>query len=368
LKRKATPLFNEKFEAVLEEMERFEGRYGVLYMPKEAPCGLCGKKVYGDLHLIPLVDGGSAFLCSRCLNVEREKWREREESEADEEELFEEREKDRKRAAEDVFLISYKGQCTVERTKRGRIIYKRGKKGRPLQVPVQLETDYWKFLKKYIPSLRKIYLFHSQVQSALLQIAYFLDRYRRGLKHGLNLPPLELDDQTSIGLLYTAIYNNPRALLIDGVLKKLKRFYKVLPELLGYGIFEYERCFIRPSEVLRLALWNHSTIYIYNLYYTDNLLKRFIIQGGEYYHRGIVLAAFYRELLKWKEGKVLNIPGIDDFIQGVGGVSRRQFFYMSNQFNLLKGEEPFEDLYKKAWRLTLRKDEVREVLQGGLNP
>jgi len=354
--------FDDRVKNVLEEMEKLEGGHGIDYVPKGAPCGLCGRRVYGDLHLVPLEDSGSTFLCSKCLQAERKKQMEKTlEWEDEKTELLEKSVKDQKRVAEDAFLKSYKG-IYLEKRKNGRIIHLRR---RPLEVPVQLETGCWRFLEKHKRFLKRRGLHPLKIQTILLNIAYFLDRYNRALKYGLKLPQLDVEEQISTSLIYTGVYNSPRTLLTLGGLKNFKRFYKILPELIGYGVFPYERCFLRPSEVMRLALWNFSTIYIVTLYSTDYLLKRLILQGGEYYHKGIVLAGFYRQLLKKKlKIKQLNVPTADAFLQAVGGVSRGQFFNVSNQFNLLKGEEPFEEIYMDVWLLkSLRKDEVRKILE-----
>jgi hypothetical protein len=355
--------FDDRFEKILVEMEKYEGRYGVVYEPKKASCGLCGRGVYADLHLVPLEETGSTFICGKCLQVERKRLAEEavKELKDDETELFKESVKDRKRAAEDVFLKSYKG-VYVERLKNGRIFHL---KRRPLEVPVHLETGCWRFLEKYKRFFKRRGYYPLQIQIILLHIAYFVDRYSKALKYGLDLPQLDVDKQVLTGLTYTGIYNNPRILLMWEVSKKLKMFYGILPRLIGYGVFPFERCFIRASEVLRLAVGGLSTIYIETLYDAEQLLKRLIAQGGEYHHKGIVLAAFYRELLKKKRRlRSLNIPKVNEFVQAVGGVSRRQFFYVSDLFNLLKGEENMENLYREAWRLnSLRRDEVRSLLE-----
>jgi len=350
---------------VLEKMEGLEGRYGVEYSPRQARCSLCGRKVLADLHLIPLFEGGSAFTCLRCLLAEREKYHMLKLEESGESgSRIEDHISNRLfRQAQEDFA---RGKLMPRRLLTG-IKVRRGKPGYRLRfkrisvseiealAPVQIPEQHLKWLRGYDGILKRKGYYSPQRIQFLLNALYFIDRYRRGRDYGLNLPKLSVEEQVLTGAIYSCIYKRPTILPL--LSRNLEEFYNVLPKLTGYGIFPYEYCFIRPSEVFRLTLWSGgASIYIYALFYGNILLKKLLLRG-EHGGKGIVIAAFYRGLMRvgkrWKQ----PILPVKSFLEKVGGCSRKQFYNMVKLFDWLKNEPMFDEEY----RILLESNDSREV-------
>lgn len=355
---------------VLAEMLKEEGNRGITYEPRRGKCRVCGKSVIADLHIAHKFDNGvftePVLMCFQCLEKQYREIYSPERGDLDDSFLSYFTERRRRRAKMDVERAELRRKHTPRKTLKlmnfeiGSTIIVLPEEERKLK-------EMTKILQKVFKNPVKIAEFSSLGR-------YFYSKYILGKKLGLKLPELERKEVVLIGALYTALWRRPEYAPIIAKENELKRFYRVLPRLLGHGIFPFEFVFIRPSEVLRLSSWgvNRTGIYLKALFWTSRILRKFTILNGDNM-KSLVVAAFFRELI-WLlkkhysnglEFKIYLERFLDEISLGAP-LNRMQIWKCLRELDLLKDyKTPFPDEYRKAVGLKGRRsDEVEEMFLG----
>ena len=349
---------------VLAEMLREEGNSGLPYEPKRGRCGVCAKPVIADLHIAhKFVDGvftEPALMCFQCLEKQFH-------------EIY---------SPEQEFADSFFNYFTERRRRQAKIDVERAELRRKYTPRKTLDLmnfeinstivvlpeeekklrEMAKILQKSFKNPVKIWEFSSLGR-------YFYSKYILGKELGLKLPELERIEVVLTGALYTALWRRIEYLPIIAGEYDIKRFYRVLPRLLGYGIFPFESVFIRPSEVLRLSYWgvNRTGIYLEALFWTSRILRKFTVLNGDNM-KSLVVSAFFRELLWLQKKKFKSLTFkfylksfLDEISLGMP-LNRMQIYKCLRELDWLKDyKTPFPDEYRKALGLRdRRRDEVEE--------
>ncbi|MEM3546224.1 MAG: hypothetical protein QXU47_06715 [Candidatus Bathyarchaeia archaeon] len=349
---------------VLAEMLKEEGNSGLPYEPKGGRCGVCAKPVIADLHIAhKFVDGvftEPVLMCFQCLEKQYREIYSPEQAGLDDSFLSYFTEGRKRQAKMDVERAELKRKYTPRKTL--------DLMGFEIGSTIVVLPEEERRLREMAKILQKVFKNPVKIGEFSSLGRYFYSKYIVGRELGLKLPELERTELILTGALYTALWRRPEYTPIIAGEYELKRFYRVLPRLLGYGIFPFESIFIRPSEVLRISYWgvNRTGIYLEALFWTSRILRKFTVLNGDNM-KSIVVSAFFRELLWLQKRKFKGLPFkfylksfLDEISLGMP-LNRMQIWKCLRELDWLKDyKAPFPDEYRKALGLRDRRRDEAE--------